>query len=292
LMSGPPGTGKSLLASTISSILPPMSAEEMLEASMIASIAGALPEGGLIRSRPYRAPHHSASLPAMVGGGKRAQPGEISLAHRGVLFLDELPEFPRAVLEALRQPLETRSVSISRVQAHITYPAHFQLIAAMNPCRCGYLGDVDRACSKAPRCGEDYQAKLSGPLLDRFDMRVDMPMLTGAELFSNEMAESSAVVAARVATARTRQAQRYAGGAIHVNADASKELLDSFFSWDEGAEMLLREAANKWRLSMRGVTRIVRVAATIADLDGGAQITRYSIAEALSYRNHAMEMTG
>jgi magnesium chelatase family protein len=283
LMAGPPGTGKSMLASCLPTILPPMSAQEMLDISIIASIAGNLPEEGLVQMRPFRAPHHSASLPAMVGGGKRAYPGEISLAHRGVLFLDEIPEFPRAVLEALRQPLETRNISISRVQAHITYPADFQLIAAMNPCRCGYLGDVERSCSKAPRCGEDYQNKLSGPLLDRFDMKIMMPMLAPSELFNASPAETSEIVASRVQKARLKQQQRYGNGTI--NADASKDLLEQTFKWEQDAHDLLQQATNKMRLSMRGITRIARVAATIADLGDKNIINRHAIAEALSYRH-------
>jgi magnesium chelatase family protein len=288
LMVGPPGTGKSMLASSMPSILPPMSAKEMLDVSVIASIAGNLPDNGLVQMRPFRAPHHSASLPAMVGGGKRAYPGEISLAHRGVLFLDELPEFPRPVLEALRQPLETRNISISRVQAHITYPAHFQLIAAMNPCRCGYLGDVDRSCSKAPRCGEDYQNKLSGPLLDRFDMKVMMPMLKSSELFSDAPIETSAQVLQRVEAARIKQYNRYGEGV--TNAEASKDLLEQTFKWDDNAVALLREATEQMRLSMRGITRISRVAATITDLAGRTAINRHAIAEALSYRQQVGEM--
>ncbi len=288
LMAGPPGTGKSMLASCLPTILPPMNAQEMLDISIITSIAGNLPEAGLVQARPFRAPHHSASLPAMVGGGKRAHPGEISLAHRGVLFLDEIPEFPRAVLEALRQPLETRTISISRVQAHITYPADFQLIAAMNPCRCGYLGDVTRSCSKAPRCGEDYQNKLSGPLLDRFDMKIMMPMLAPNELFNSAPCESSAVVAQRVAQARAKQHARY-GGSM-VNADASTEQLHQSFKWEDDANDLLQQATQKMQLSMRGITRISRVAASIADLGSKANITRYAVAEALSYRHQPNSM--
>ncbi len=283
LMVGPPGTGKSMLASCLPTILPPMNAKEMLDISIIASIAGNLPETGLVQDRPFRAPHHSASLPAMVGGGKRAHPGEISLAHRGVLFLDEIPEFPRAVLEALRQPLETRTISISRVQAHVTYPADFQLIAAMNPCRCGYLGDVERSCSKAPRCGEDYQNKLSGPLLDRFDMKIMMPMLVANELFNSPKAESSAIVANRVHNAREKQQLRYGSGTI--NSNASAELIEQSFKWEDDASDLLQQATQKMNLSMRGITRISRVAATIADLSGKVNITRHAIAEALSYRH-------
>ncbi len=283
LMSGAPGTGKSMLASCLPGILPPLSSREMLDVSVIASVAGLLQDNSLIRHRPYRAPHHSASLPAMVGGGKRAKPGEISLAHRGVLFMDELPEFPRAVLESLRQPLETRNVTISRVNAHTTYPADFQLIAAMNPCRCGYLGDVQRACSKAPRCGEEYRNKLSGPLLDRFDLHVDVAMLSTQEMFSTQPSESSATVAARVLHARKRQYTHY-GEESTLHASVSGEKLEAAIPWEKDARALLQEAATKLMLSMRGVSRICRVAATIADLEG-AQSIRHSIAaEALSYR--------
>ena len=289
LMIGPPGTGKSMLASCLPGILPPLTNREMLDISIIASVAGMLPENGLVQQRPFRAPHHSASLPAMVGGGKRAKPGEISLAHRGVLFLDELPEFPRAVLESLRQPLETRNVSISRVNAHITYPADFQLIAAMNPCRCGYLTDVDRACSKAPRCGTDYQAKISGPLLDRFDLHVDVPMLHTDDIFTTTKQEASAVVAGRVANARHLQEARFEGDM--TNAHAPTEMLDAALPWDADAKDMLQMAATKLRLSMRGITRVSRVAATISDLDGHSSIRTQSIAEALSYRHILNDQT-
>ena len=284
LMSGPPGTGKSMLASCMPGILPPMTAKERLDISVIASVAGILPEGGLVQQRPYRAPHHSASLPAMVGGGKRAKPGEISLAHRGILFLDELPEFPRAVLEALRQPLETRSVSISRAHAHITYPADFQLIAAMNPCRCGYLSDANRACSKAPKCGQDYQAKISGPMLDRFDLHVDVPMLSTQDMFATTQEESSHIVAERVLAARQTQHTRYATCSFNTNSHASLEIIEASLPWEADAKTMLQHAAVKLSLSMRGITRLTRVAATIADLLRHDHITTQAIAEALSYR--------
>lgn len=289
LMVGPPGTGKSMLASCLPGILPPLSSREMLDVSVIASVAGILPEGGLIRQRPFRAPHHSASLPAMVGGGRKAAPGEISLAHRGVLFLDELPEFPRPVLESLRQPLETRNVTISRANAHITYPANFQLIAAMNPCRCGYLTDQERACSKAPRCGEEYQNKISGPLLDRFDLHIDVPMLTGAAMFSDTPAESSREVAGRVAQARTRQEKRFQQGEP-LNASASAEQLDNQLCWEPKARETLQQAAEQLRLSMRGIARISRVAATISDLDALPAISHHAVSEALSYRHLSYEV--
>ncbi|MBA4274717.1 MAG: AAA family ATPase [Alphaproteobacteria bacterium] len=289
LMSGPPGSGKSMLAACLPALLPPMSPEEMIEASLVASVAGKLEDGALARTRPFRSPHHTSSQAAMVGGGKRALPGEISLSHRGVLFLDEFPEFPRAVLEALRQPLETGEVSIARAQAHVTYPARFQLIAAMNPCRCGYLGDAARACSKAPACGTDYQAKLSGPLLDRIDVHVAVPPVDTLDMLTPKTGEPSAAVAERVAAARMRQQARYLRmGMAHIrtNAEVSGEALQQVVALDGDAARMLESATRSMALSMRGLTRVMRVARTIADLAASEAVTTVHIAEALAFREH------
>jgi magnesium chelatase family protein len=283
LMIGPPGAGKSMLASRLAGLLPPLTAREALDVSMIHSLAGQLPGGAILRQRPFRDPHHSASHAAMVGGGARARPGEISLAHRGVLFLDEFPEFPRATLEALRQPLETGRAVVARANAHVSYPARVQLIAAMNPCRCGYLGDANLACSKAPLCGEEYQAKISGPLLDRIDLTVEVPAVDPMDLSAPPPRETSPAVAARVAAARARQTARY-GEAITCNAEADGELLETVAAPDADGRALLTQAAEKMSLSARGYHRTLRVARTIADLDGAAGVKRLHIAEALSYR--------
>lgn len=284
LMCGPPGSGKSLLAACLPGILPPLSPREALETSMIHSLAGALPEGGLLTRRPFRDPHHSASMPALIGGGAKAKPGEISLAHHGVLFLDELPEFARATLESLRQPLESGKALIARVNSHVTYPARFQLVAAMNPCRCGYLGDVSRECTKAPRCAVDYQAKISGPLLDRFDLQVDVPPVAIRDLQDRSQAgESSASVAARVQRARAIQEERGFG----LNAILDGAVLDQVVNPDDAARILLSQAAEKLKLSARGYHRLLRTARTIADLacDTGP-VQAHHMAEALSYRHN------
>ncbi len=286
LMLGPPGSGKSMLAACMPGILPPMCAEEMLEANLIASVAGKLVKGSFSATRPFRDPHHSSSMAAMVGGGKRAVPGEISLAHHGVLFLDELPEYPRAVLESMRQPLETGQISVARVAAHVTYPARFQLIAAMNPCRCGYLEDAARACSKAPKCAVDYQGKISGPLLDRIDLHVEVPAMDTLAMLSNDKAESSASVASRVAAARQRQQQRFAASNLpaRTNAEISGDALQRMVPLDTATRALLEEATARLQLSMRGLTRVLRVARTIADLAGAEQVSTLHLSEALSYR--------
>jgi magnesium chelatase family protein len=288
LMVGPPGSGKSMLASRLPGILPPLSPREMLEVSMIASIAGELTATGMGRARAFRAPHHSASMAALVGGGLRAKPGEVSLAHRGVLFLDELPEFPRQVLDSLRQPIETGEAVVARANAHVTYPARFQLIAAMNPCRCGHAGDAARACPRVPRCIADYQAKLSGPLLDRIDIHVEVPPVSPADLALPPPAEGSAEVAARVAAARDIQEARYADfaseGGPSLNAHAEGELLDKVASPDEAGLRLLTEAAERMRLTARGYHRVLRVARTLADLEGSEGVRRIHVAEALAYR--------
>ena len=284
LFIGPPGAGKSMLASCLPGILPPLSPREALEVSMIHSLAGTLEDGGLVKARPYRDPHHSASLPALVGGGHKARPGEISLAHRGVLFLDELPEFQRGTLEALRQPLETGSAVVSRANAHVTYPARFQMIAAMNPCRCGYLGDPDQECSKAPRCGGDYQSRLSGPLLDRIDVQVEVGAVKIADLASHPAGEASAAVAARVGAARARQAERYGTAGVFTNAEASPELLEQVLAIDPAAKAVFLQAAERLRLSARAYHRLLKVALTIADLAAAPVVDQPHIAEALSYR--------
>ncbi|CAA9487121.1 MAG: MG(2+) CHELATASE FAMILY PROTEIN / ComM-related protein [uncultured Sphingomonadaceae bacterium] len=251
---------------------------------MVASVAGELSEGRLIRTRPFRTPHHSASMAALVGGGLRVRPGEVSLAHLGVLFLDELPEFQRPVLDSLRQPLETGTVSVARANAHVTFPARVQLIAAMNPCRCGHLGDPALACSRAPKCAADYQAKVSGPMLDRIDLHVDVQAVSAADLTLPPAAEGSDAVAARVAKARAVQNERYEGDDIRSNAEANGEVLARAATPDEAGSRLLAQAAEAMRLSARGYHRVLRVARTIADLAGSGAVGRIHVAEALSYR--------
>lgn len=251
---------------------------------MVQSVAGALPGGTLTRTRPFRSPHHSASMAALTGGGLRVKPGEVSMAHMGVLFLDELPEFQRAVLDSLRQPLETGTVSVARANAHVTYPARVQLIAAMNPCRCGHLGDAGLACARAPKCAADYQAKVSGPLLDRIDLHVEVAAVSAADLSLPPPAEGSAEVAARVAAARAVQAARHGRDGPRTNAELDGDALERFATPDEAGRALLAQAAAAMHLSARGYTRILRVARTIADLAGAETVGRMQVAEALSYR--------
>ena len=276
LLVGPPGAGKSMLASRLPGLLPDLTPGEALEVSTVHSVAGLLVGGLMVKRPPYREPHHSASPAALTGGGQRARPGEVSLAHRGVLFLDELPEFPRPALEALRTPLETGRTTVARASAHVTYPARFLLVAAMNPCRCGHLGDASRECSKAPRCGEDYLNRISGPLLDRIDMTVQVQPIPPAELSRAPPGEASAAVAARVAMARAAQRAR---GGVNAETDGGAIALDS-----EG-RALLERAAEKLRLSARGFTRVLRVARTIADLARAPVVGRGHVAEALAFRH-------
>ncbi len=287
LMIGPPGSGKSMLAARLPSIMPPLTQQEILEVSQIHSIAGQLKEGRLITARPFRAPHHSASMPAMVGGGLKAKPGEISLAHHGILFLDELPEFGRQTLESLRQPIESGVVSVARANIHVTYPARFQLVAAMNPCKCGYLGVPGYMCSRAPRCAEEYQAKISGPLLDRFDLQIEVPLVAPWELASLKPGESSATVRARVEKARAFGAERRKEYRLLSNAQADGTVLEKIAPMTEEARTLLVQAAQKLMLSGRGYHRMIRVARTIADLDGVETIQVFHMAEALSFRRIA-----
>jgi magnesium chelatase family protein len=288
LMMGPPGSGKSMLAARLPGLLPPLSAVEALEVSMVHSVSGLLAGGGLLRQRPFRDPHHSASLPALVGGGTRARPGEISLAHKGVLFLDELPEFARSTLEALRQPLETGRAVVARANAHVTYPADVQLVAAMNPCRCGYLADMAQGCGRAPKCGQDYQAKISGPLFDRIDIHVEVPAVQASDLSLPPARENSAAVRARVIAARQVQADRYASvKEISVNARAEGALLDKVATPDASGLTLLTDAATRMQLTARGYHRVLKVARTLADLDGADGVRRLHVAEALSYRRLA-----
>ncbi len=285
LMVGPPGAGKSMMSARMPGLLPPLSPAEALETSMIHSLAGVLEEGGISRQRPFRSPHHTASMAAMVGGGRGAQPGEVSLAHNGVLFMDEFPEFPRTVLETLRQPIETGDVVVSRANAHARYPARFMLLAAANPCKCGFLGDTERACARVPQCGEDYLGRISGPLLDRFDLRIEVPAVAVADLSAAPDGDSSATVAARVQAAREIQAGRYAGlEGIATNVEIEGDVLEQACVMRPEAAKMLLGAVEKFRLSARAFHRIQRVARTIADLRGEAEIGKAAIAEAIGYR--------
>jgi magnesium chelatase family protein len=289
-MSGTPGAGKSMLAQRLPSILPPLAPRELLEVSMIQSVAGHLAGGALSSRRPFRAPHHSASMAALVGGGLNARPGEVSLAHHGVLFLDELPEFQPQVLDSLRQPLESGEVLIARANHRVTYPARFQLVAAMNPCRCGQATEPGFACRRQPndRCMAQYQARISGPLLDRIDLIIEVPAVTAADLILPPPAEGSAEVAARVAAARRLQATRYAAlGVATTNAACPAPVVEEVARPDRDGLALIRDAADAMRLSARGFHRVLKVARTLADLDGEDQVRRLHLAEALSYRSHA-----
>jgi magnesium chelatase family protein len=274
MMVGTPGSGKSMLAARLSGILPPLSAKEALETSMIHSLAGLLDAGGISKSRPFREPHHTASMAAIIGGGRGAKPGEASLAHNGVLFMDEFPEFSRTVLETLRQPIETGEVMIARANAHVKYP-----------CKCGYLTDASRACSRAPNCGEDYMGRISGPLMDRFDLRVDVPPVAFTDLDLPKDGDSSATVRQRVRAAREVQHERYADMPdMRSNADAAGEVLSDIATPTTEGRDLLNRAAEQFKLSARGYHRVLRVARTIADLDNSEDVQRPHIAEAISFR--------
>lgn len=292
MMVGTPGSGKSMLAARLPGILPPLTAPEALETSMIHSLAGLLTEGGINRTRPFREPHHTASMAAIVGGGRRAGPGEISLAHNGVLFMDEFPEYPRAVLETLRQPIETGEVVVARANAHVRYPCRFLLVAAANPCKCGYLPDPARACARVPHCGEDYMSRISGPLMDRFDLRIEVPPVSFTDLDLPPSGDGSAQVAERVATARAVQQARFSGRPdMRLNADAEGEALEEIATPDSEGRALLNTVAERMGLSARGYHRVLRVARTIADLDGSDDVRRSHVAEAVSYRLTTMKET-
>jgi magnesium chelatase family protein len=287
IMVGPPGSGKSMLAQRLPSILPPLSPRELLEVSMIASVAGELAEGKLTNRRPFRAPHHSASMAAMVGGGLRIRPGEASLAHHGVLFLDEFPEFVPQVLDSLRQPLESGECVIARANSRVTYPARIQLVAAMNPCRCGMAGEPGFKCLRGPRCQSDYIARISGPLLDRIDLRVEVPAVSASDLIRPASAEKSATVAERVARARTIQRERFAARglpSVATNAQAPTSIVEEIAAPDAAGTALLRDASEKLGFSARAFHRVLKVARTLADLDGADGVGRIHLAEAISYR--------
>ena len=288
---GPPGSGKSMMAARLPGLLPPLSPGELLETSMIHSVAGLIAKGELTRARPFRTPHHSASMAALTGGGLRVKPGEVSLAHNGVLFLDELPEFSAQALDSLRQPLETGEVVVARANAHVRYPARFQLIAAQNPCKCGLGGTGKGACGRAPRCQSDYQMKVSGPFMDRIDLQIEVPAVSAADLALPAPSEGTAQAATRVAQARALQADRAARSghdqAMAMNCRADGDWLDVICDLSPPARALMSKAAESGHLTARGWTRTLRLARTIADLEGAGAVSRVHIAESLIYRRVA-----
>lgn len=287
LLIGAPGSGKSMLAKRLPSILPPLSLGESLETTKIHSVAGKLgKEGGLISQRPFRDPHHTISQVAMTGGGSYPQPGEISLAHNGVLFLDELPEFSRNVLEVLRQPLEDRKISISRVKCNVEYPASFMLVASMNPCPCGYYNHPTKACVCSPGQVQKYLNRISGPLLDRIDLQIEVIPVEFEKMADARLGESSAAIRERVIQARRIQEKRYAQEkGIYCNAQMSSRLLNQYARPDEAGLALLKNAMNRLSLSARAYDRILKVSRTIADLEGSERVASRHLAEAIGYRN-------
>jgi magnesium chelatase family protein len=286
LMIGPPGAGKTMLARRLPTILPKLSLDEALETTKVHSVAGMLPPGkALVATRPFRSPHHTISSAGLIGGGSYPRPGEVSLAHHGVLFLDELPEFERHVLEVLRQPIEDRRVTIARAQISLTFPASFTLVASMNPCPCGYYGDPKHSCTCSPASIGRYRSKISGPLLDRIDIHLEVPAVAYRELSAERSGEPSEVILGRVDAARRRQQERYAGARVHSNAELTSKGIRTYCRPEEEAQTLLHQAVDRLGFSARAYDRVLKLARTIADLEGADTITAAHISEGVAYRS-------